>query len=164
MTNFRDDSLLSGPGLRLQNNFINVAPGSPQRQIIDNLNTIDGLTVEFEPQKVDVFLGQPIDGLPGWLASSWYLDYNIDYWPWIFHDEHGWQYVASSSTSDVIFLWDLGLEQWVFLNEDSYRWLYLYGPNEGWIYALGDNASGRRFFQRLDNGSLFSVPPDLLVN
>ncbi len=120
---------------------------------------------EFSGGGGDVFGGTAIEGFPGWRASSWYKNYNAEFWPWIFHDEHGWQFVSASSTSSVIFLWDLGLGQWVFLNEGSYRWIFIFGGDQaGWVFTFGDNTPGRRFFQRLDDGSLFSVPPDLPVN
>ncbi len=113
----------------------------------------------------DVLGGTDIEGFPGWKGSPWYMNYNVDFWPWIFHDEHGWQFVATASTSDVIFVWDLGLGEWVFFNENSYRWIFIFGgDNAGWVFTFGDNRPDRRFFQRLDDGSLFSVPPGLPVN
>ncbi len=170
LINLRGNSfnLNLGPqGLRITGNFIDTTSGSSSRQIIDALNAIDGLTVEFEPQNqnLDIFLGQPIIRFPRWRTSPWYFNYNIDFWPWIYHDEHGWQYVAAASASDVIFLWDLGLGQWIFFNENSYRWIFIFGgENAGWVFTFSDNRPGRRFFQRLDNASLFSVPPDLPVD
>jgi len=154
-------SIGNNAGLKLQNNFIDVTPGSSQRQIIDALDAIDGLTVEFEPQNLDIFQGQPIDGFPGWKASSWYLNYNVDFWPWIYHDEHGWQFVDSGSTEEVIFVWDFGLGEWLFLNQSTYRWQFLFSDTPGWIWTFDDNTPTRRFFQRLDDGSLFSIPSGL---
>ena len=79
----------------------------------------------------DVFGGESIEGFPGWKASSWYLYYNVDAWSWIYHDEHGWQFVSENSTEAVIFLWDMGLQEWLFLNESTYRWIFLFGDNSG---------------------------------
>ncbi len=115
----------------------------------------------FEEATLDVFGGVPIDGSPGWNASPWFLNYNVDSWPWIFHDEHGWQYVYTGSTEGGIILWDLGLSQWLFFNESTYRWMFLFGDNMGWIWSFGDNSPDRRFFQRADDGTLFSIPPNL---
>ena len=113
---------------------------------------------------LDVFGGVDIPGFPGWKESSWYKNYNVDFLPWIFHDEHGWQFLDAGATADVTFLYDLGLEGWIFVNEAAYRFIFLYGgPNEGWIFTFGNNKPGSRFFQRTD-GTLFSVPPDLPVN
>ncbi len=114
---------------------------------------------------LDVFTGVDIPGFPGWRSSSWYKNYNVDFWPWIFHDEHSWQFVADGSTTDVTFVFDLGLDNWVFVNEAAYRWIFVFGgPNQGWIFTFGDNTPGSRFFQRLDDGSLFSIPAGLPVN
>ncbi len=109
-----------------------------------------------------VFCGEEIPGFPGWLASSWYLNYNVEFLPWIFHDEHGWQFIFEDSP-EVFFLWDFGLDEWLFVDENSYRWVYLFSDNPGWIWTFEDNDPDRRFFQRADDGSLFSVPPDLPV-
>ncbi len=106
----------------------------------------------------DVLGGLPIDGFPGWMASPWYLNYNIDIWPWIYHDEHGWQWVDAGSTVSVIFLWDLGLEEWIFLNDQTNRWLFLFGQESGWIFTFENNTPGSRFFQRFDDASIFSIP------
>ncbi len=161
LINLRDGSF--GAGLRLKNNFINVTPGSAQRQNIDSLDAIDGLTVDFAPQNLNIFQGQPINGFPGWRSSSWYMNYNVDSWPWVYHDEHGWQFVDSGSTEEVIFVWDLGLGDWLFINENTYRWEFLFGDNSGWIFTFPDNTPERRYFQRSDDGSLFSVPAGLPV-
>ncbi len=112
----------------------------------------------------DIFGGESIVGFAGWKASSWYMNYNVDFWPWIYHDEHGWQFVDSGSTEEVIFVWDFGLGQWIFLNEGTYRWLFLFGDISGWIWTFGDNTPNKRFFQRFDDGSLFSVPAGLPVD
>ena len=110
---------------------------------------------------LDSFRGEPIDGFVGWMASPWYLNYNIDFWPWIYHDEHGWQFVSENSTEEVIYLWDLGLGDWLFLNENTYRWMFIFGDNSGWIFTFDDNTPDRRFFQGFDDGSLFSIPAGL---
>lgn len=104
----------------------------------------------------DVFCGEDIPDFVGWRASSWYLNYNVDFLPWIFHDEHGWQFLFEGSTEEVIFLWDLGLQEWVFTNEANYRWFFLFGLKEGFIFSFADNTPGNRFFQRADSGEIFS--------
>ncbi len=106
----------------------------------------------------DIFGGEPIAGFPGWRASSWYMNYNVDFWPWIYHDEHGWQFISDNSTGEIIFLWDLGLREWLFFNENTYRWVFMFGANEGWIWAFANNTPGSRFFQRIDDGSIFLAP------
>ncbi len=109
----------------------------------------------------DPFVGQPIAGFPNWWASTWYGDYNVEYWPWIYHSEHGWQYVIAGSDPDTIFLWDVGLEAWIFVNESNYRWIYLYGQKDGWVWTFEDNTPQLRYLQRLDDGSLIMLPSDV---
>ncbi len=100
-----------------------------------------------------------IDGFPGWRASPWYGNYNVDFYPWIFHDDHGWQFVSETASSEAsIFLYDLGLGQWLYFSSETYRWMFMFGPNEGWIWTFSDNPPGTRNFQRLDDGTLFTVP------
>lgn len=123
---------------------------------IDNIRALDGMPT-------DVFGGTDIAGVPGWKSSPWYLAYNIDFWPWIFHKEHAWQFVFDVSTPESIFLFDFGLGEIIFLNESTYRWIFLYGDAPGWIFTFEDNTPDSRFFQRGDDGSLFSVPAGLLV-
>ncbi len=149
--------------LYLDHNLLHIGESSPALAVIENLQN-GGTSVTFEPQNLDLFLGQPIDGFPGWMASPWYLNYNVEFWPWIYHDEHEWQFVSENSTVEAIFLYDLGLQDWLFLNANTYRWQYLFGDAPGWIWTFGDNAPGRRFFQRLDDESIFSVPADLPVD
>lgn len=110
---------------------------------------------------IDQFNGTPIKGFPEWRSSPWYSKYHVDFWPWIYHDEHGWQFVFEDAPEGTVFVWDLGLGEWLFLNENSYRWEFLFGDNSGWIFTFGDNTPERRFFQRFDDGGLFSVPPGL---
>ncbi len=105
--------------------------------------------------------GSPLNSFTGWSSSPWYLNFNVDFWPWIYHDEHGWQFVAENSTSEVIFVWDPGLNAWLLFSENTFRWLFLFDDNSSWIWSFSDNTLERRFFQRLDDGSIFSVPAGL---
>ena len=40
---------------------------------------------------------------------------------------------------------------------------YISGDNPGWFWTFQDNTPERRFFQMLDDGSIFSVPEGLLA-
>ncbi len=148
-------SAVSDDGLKIAGWGIN--PSGQTEAWVADLTTLGA------PGCEDVFCGEDIPGFAGWKASTWYLNYNVDFMPWIFHDEHGWQFVFGENPEEIFFLWDLGLGEWLFFNENTYRWLYLYGLDEGWIFTFFDNTPERRFFQRLEDGSLFSVPPGLPV-
>ncbi len=108
----------------------------------------------------DPFSGVPIEGRSGWYFSSWYKTYNVDFWPWIYHEEHGWQYVFENNNRDAIIIWDLGLGESLFLNENTYRWMFLFGQNSGWILTFESNTPDSRSFQRFDDGSFFSIPSE----
>jgi len=41
--------------------------------------------------------------------------------------------------------------------------MLLFEENSGWIWTFKDNTPDKRFFQRIDDGSLFSVPAGLPV-
>ncbi len=109
----------------------------------------------------DIFNGWP-DG-ENIYVSPWFGSYNTEFFPWIYHQEHGWQFIFESSAKDVVFLWDMGLQEWIFTNAESSRWIYLYGDNPGWLWTFEGNTPQRRFLQRLDDGSIFSVPNGLLA-
>ncbi len=134
-------------------------PGRVITEIPVPLSVFDSL-----PQDISTFSSTPIPGFPGWRNSPWYKNYNADGLPWIFHDEHGWQFVLENSTNEVIFVWDQGLQDWLFFNENTYRWMFMFGENTGWIWTFGDNTPGSRFFQRGDDGSIFSIPDGLTVD
>ncbi len=108
---------------------------------------------------MDPFGGVDYVGFPNWKTSSWYKNYNAQYWPWIFHEEHGWQFVYTGSTSAGIFLWDVGLKEWIYLNEATYRWEFILGQNSGWIWTFDTNTPSNRVFKRFSDGSMFSIPP-----
>jgi len=147
--------------LLIRNDAIEPAlPGDHPPHVLATVG-IDNIHAISSESPLDVFIGTDIAGFPGWKASPWYLNYNIDFWPWIFHDEHSWQFVIVGSASDAIFLFDLGLGEIIFLNQNTYRWIYLFGEAPGWIFTFADNSPDRRFFQRGDDGSLFSVPAGL---
>lgn len=109
----------------------------------------------------DVFNGWPLG--ENLFDSPWYGSYSTDYFPWIYHGEHGWQFLFEGSAKEAIFLWDDGLQGWIYTNSETYRWIYLYGDNPGWLWTFEDNTPEQRFFQWLDDGSIFSVPEGLLA-
>ncbi len=115
---------------------------------------------------LDVFSGVPIDGFEGWKASPWYKNYFVGFWPWIYHDEAGWQYVSDVSLEETIFVWDLGFGEWVFLNEESWRFMYIFSRSpflsevlpEGYYFSFAENTPALRFFQNPDD-EIISIPP-----
>ena len=79
----------------------------------------------------------------GWKRSSWFGDFNVTYYPWIYHAQHGWMYnfgVDSSSiwfwTSDLGFLWTCS---------DVYCWLWS-DKEQTWLYYSKGSKSPRWFY------------------
>ena len=122
--------------------------------------TVDSDTVTVTV--LDVFSGVDIEGFPGWKASPWYKNYFAGFWPWIYHDESGWQFVSSASLEETIFLWDLGFGKWTFLNEEGWRFIYVFSRSpflpEGYYWSFASNTPELRFFQGPD-GDIISIPP-----
>ena len=132
----------NSPGVAI---WIDTRSGSP-----------DPFGVSIDRPFPDPFEGEEISGLPGWNESPWYETYYTDLWPWIFHQQHGWQWVNLGTEPDILFLWDSGLKEWLFLNEASYRWMFLFGEAPGWIWSFPNENLGERIFARADSGCLFS--------
>ncbi len=128
-------------------------------QISNGDITVDSDTVTVTV--MDVFLGVDIEGFPGWKASPWYKNYFAGFWPWIYHDESGWQFVSSASLEEKIFVWDLGIGKWAFLNEESWRFMYIFSRSpflpEGYYFSFAGNTPALRFFENPE-GEIISIP------
>ncbi len=150
------------PGGRMLGDYLGVVPAlagnSPGVAIWIDTRTgsPDPFGVAIDRPFPDPFGGDEITGIPEWNSSPWYENYFTDIWPWIFHDQHGWQWVYPGSESGAIFVWDFGLNEWLFLNESTYRWVYLFGDNPGWIWSFPGGGPGERLFARADDGCVFS--------
>jgi hypothetical protein len=67
----------------------------------------------------------------GWMRSSWFGDFNVANYPWIYHAQHGWMYTFGADptsiwlwTQDMGFVWTgSGVYPWLWRNQDS-TWLY----------------------------------------
>ncbi len=116
----------------------------------------DPFAVAFDRPFPDPFGGEEIADFPGWNASPWYDDYFTDLWPWVYHSQHGWQWVNLENGPQGIFLFDLGLNEWIFLNENTYRWFFLFGDTPGWVWSFPDGNPVERFFVRANSDCIFS--------
>jgi hypothetical protein len=88
----------------------------------------------------------------GMRVSEWYGWMHTHEWPWLYHYEHGWQFVQDQDTyGAVLFDSKLG---WIFAGRDFYPVLYAYAlqdwvlyqkgglPERRWILPLGDADAG----------------------
>jgi hypothetical protein len=67
----------------------------------------------------------------GWKNSSWFGVFNVNNYPWIYHQQHGWMYSFGTDpasiwlwTSDLGFLWTgSGVYPWLW-SDTQQTWLY----------------------------------------
>ena len=59
--------------------------------------------------------------------SEWFGIYNDSFYPWIFHNEHGWQYVFEVENDGELYLYDLPSEDWWFTSESIYPSFFSFG-------------------------------------
>ena len=90
-----------------------------------------------------------------WWSSAWYGAFNIAFAPWIFHAQHGWQFIFEDSTPESIFLFDLSADDWLFTDAMLYPNLFNFDSNSWIFYFVG--TSGPREFVDLQSGEFFNV-------
>jgi len=75
-----------------------------------------------------------------WNDSSWYGWFYADtttFGNWIWHAAHGWQYVASGSTSGATYVWDNATQDWWFTSGTYYPYIYDYSTASWYYYVSG---------------------------
>ncbi len=164
-----DFIIFSDSVLETGNNFIVYTPDmSPQRLAGYGLQSGDSLSSDhmmlvgdFRIPSVDELGGADVPSAPGWRRSPWYGHYYAETYPWVYHQEHGWQWVNPGSSEASVFLFDQGIGQWVFTNETVYRFMFVFGPpgEETWIWVFPENTPELRNFFNFRIGQLFSIPP-----
>jgi hypothetical protein len=90
----------------------------------------------------------------GWYQSDWYGWFN-EQDDWALHLEHGWQFFGSGS-ADGLFVYDFGLNAWLWTRAADYPLLYAFPPQDDWLLYLPGGTSGNRWF--------FSYGQDAWVN
>ncbi len=104
------------------------------------------------PPELDIFSGGDDLG-GGWYESSWFGFYNTNFDPWIFHAEHSWTFVDSSSSAEGMFLFDLSSSGWFFTGEALYPNLFSFNRN-AWVFYF-EGTSGPRQYVDLGSGEFF---------
>lgn len=82
----------------------------------------------------------------GWKRSrwmGWLYDSGI---PYVYQVEAGHLWVASNSTPESLFYYDLGLAAWIWTSPEFYPFLYWYGDLGGWLYYARGGAPDDRWF------------------
>ena len=82
----------------------------------------------------------------GWKHVDWLGDITDNYFPWIYHADHGWMFVDAEDTSEVK-LWSESLGWWL-TSKDLYPTFYSLDLND-WL-TFQENDSVEREFVRSD--------------
>ncbi len=89
----------------------------------------------------------------GWQFVPWLGYLTDDYFPWIYHSDHGWLYVDAEDTSDLRF-WSETLGWW-FTSKDLYPTFYSYDLGD-WLTFDSESSEVERSFMRSD-GSIITA-------
>ena len=80
----------------------------------------------------------------GWKNSNWFGKINDTHFPWIFHDNHSWQYIARRSTSSDFYFHDT-LMGWMFTSEELYPKVYSFS-RDGWVFLNSATTDSGQIF------------------
>lgn len=82
----------------------------------------------------------------GWAESSTYGFFWRAGKSHVWHFEHGWEYVPKGNR-EFVLVYDYGLREWTWTNDQSYPFLYKFGEEASWMwYAKGCKPGDRWFF------------------
>ncbi len=109
------------------------------------------------PLESDAFDGTDIPSAPGWRTSPWYSAYNADFWPWIFHAEHGWQYIFETEVHGEVFIYDLESQAYWWASS-AFEPLTFYSFDRGSFNFYFGGTTGPRQFVDLQTGEFWSIP------
>ncbi len=89
-----------------------------------------------------------------WIFSPWFGFYNISSFPWIFHEEHGFNYLFPGSSPEGNFLYDPAIGEWLFMVKTHYPDIYFF-DDQHWMSFLSESDGNREFFRYLDEERIF---------
>ena len=108
-----------------------------------------------EGDPVTAALGETSDLGEGWVRSNWLADFNIGFFPWIFHARHSWLFISEGSSPEGLFLFDLSSEAWFWTNAEQYPNLFSFGRSS-WVFYFVETAGPRQFVD-LVSGDFFNL-------
>jgi hypothetical protein len=86
-----------------------------------------------------------------WRFSTWYGWFQDHAYPYILHQEHGWQLILVEDLNNLI-LWDFGLNSYLWISQTYYPYFYKFGNNSGWYFFYAGSVSSNRWFRQLSTG------------
>lgn len=123
--------------------------------VVAQMNSIesdlDGLAAD-DIAGAQALYGAPVPPTPwpdatdlgsGWKSSSWFGVFNVNNYPWIYHQQHGFMYVFGTDPASIWF-WasDMGF---LWSSSTVYPWLWS-DTKQTWLYYAIGSQSPRFFF------------------
>lgn len=88
----------------------------------------------------------------GWYYSDWFGWYCEVQEDWIYHTEHGFQFVASSGNGSLLLADPSLLNTWFWTDKDSFPFVYRIGYVPGWFWWYPGNEPQARLFHSPEFG------------
>ncbi len=121
-------SLWKKEAFPIDENLIATIKGKPFSEVIDNALNDYRYTSQFNLIWSESDL---VANTPDWKKESWFGYFMDKYFPWVFHEDLGWIYIAGVSPMEFWFYSEkLG---WVWTRSSSYPALYS-SREQGWVY------------------------------
>lgn len=100
--------------------------------------------------KIEEPTSNPFQELPrspgGWRFSEWFGSLNDQFYPWIFHEQLGWQFVKPSGPKgDQLYLYNPS-QGWRFTNPDEFPNAYDFERSSWLLFNLADTHFPASFF------------------
>ena len=89
-----------------------------------------------------------------WYFSDWYGTFNVSLSPWIFHNQHEFQFAVEGSNAGEMFIYDHASSDWWWTSTSSYPNFYSLNRSS-WNFHFMDTVSPRQFVD-LETGSFWS--------
>jgi hypothetical protein len=81
----------------------------------------------------------------GKMQSSWFGVFNETYYPWIWHQQHGWMYVFGTDPSSIWLYNETGSMGFLWTGSTVYPWMWS-DTEQTWLYYGGGTAPNRYFY------------------
>jgi len=81
----------------------------------------------------------------GKMQSGWFGIFNETYYPWIYHQQHGWMYVYGTETSSIWLYNQTGNMGFLWTSSTVYPWMWS-NTKQTWLYYVKGSQSPRWFF------------------
>lgn len=91
-----------------------------------------------------------------WLFTTFYGWFIADDFPFLYHPNHGTQYIDPTSTSPDFYIFDQSIGSWLLISSLYYPNIFVFNTNE-WVYYFldsGANGANREFYRYADGATV----------